>query len=125
MAIAFESEEAARVWVWKMNYEVFMGESASMTFVQNMEFDSFRLPDNLEMFTRYELPLNFKHGKTDVLVCVIALGLKLRRVCRPAHKRRLHRCPMRHLMLLGSFHADDFQLTQVIVFTHCDDDCHR
>ena len=51
--LAFESEEAARVWVWKMNYEVFMGESASMTFVQNMEFDSFRLPDNLEMFTRY------------------------------------------------------------------------
>ena len=51
--LAFESEEAARVWVWKMNYEVFMGEVAHFLYVQNMDFDSFRLPENLEMFTRY------------------------------------------------------------------------
>ena len=51
--LAFESEEAARVWVWKMNYEVFMGEGAHFLYVQNMDFDSFRLPENLEMFTRY------------------------------------------------------------------------
>lgn len=30
-----------------------MGEGAAMLFVQNMDFDSFRLPENLEMFTRY------------------------------------------------------------------------
>lgn len=51
--LAFDSVESARVWVWKMNYEVFMGEGAAMLFVQNMAFDTFRLPENLEMFTRY------------------------------------------------------------------------
>jgi hypothetical protein len=51
--LAFASVENARVWVWKMNYEVFMGEGAAMLFVQNMDSNSFRLPENLEMFTRY------------------------------------------------------------------------
>ena len=39
--LAFESEEAARVWVWKMNYEVFYGEGASMHLCHNMNFGTF------------------------------------------------------------------------------------
>ena len=51
--LAFESEEAARVWVWKMNYEVFYGEGASMHLCHNMSFGTFRLPENLH-FLHYD-----------------------------------------------------------------------
>ena len=51
--IAFASEEAARVWVWKMNYEVFAGEGACFCPVKNMDFVTFRLPNNLDHIVRY------------------------------------------------------------------------
>ena len=68
--LAFESEEAARVWVWKMNYEVFYGEGASMHLCHNMNFGTFRLPENLQHLIEYYI--------NGSLECDGAGGLKLR-----------------------------------------------
>ena len=68
--LAFESEEAARVWVWKMNYEVFYGEGASMHLCHNMSFGTFRLPENLQHLIQY-----YTDGSLE---CDGAGGLKLR-----------------------------------------------
>ena len=68
--LAFESEEAARVWVWKMNYEVFYGEGASMHLCHNMNFGTFRLPENLQHLIQY-----YTDGSLE---CDGAGGLKLK-----------------------------------------------
>ena len=68
--LAFESEEAARVWVWKMNYEVFYGEGASMHLCHNMSFGTFRLPENLQHLIQY-----YTDGSLE---CDGAGGLKLK-----------------------------------------------
>ena len=68
--LAFESEEAARVWVWKMNYEVFYGEGASMHLCHNINFGTFRLPENLQHLIEYYI--------NGSLECDGTGGLKLR-----------------------------------------------
>ena len=36
VCLAFDSEDCARVWCWKLNYDVFYGEGAGMPHIQNM-----------------------------------------------------------------------------------------
>ena len=72
ICIAFASEDAARVWVWKMNYEVFAGEGAQFPYIKNMEsFDTFRLPDNLNHLMRYVVGRRFANVDGEL---VLALG---------------------------------------------------
>ena len=72
ICIAFASEDAARVWVWKMNYEVFAGEGAQFPYIKNMAFDTFRLPDNLDHFMRYVVGRRLSANVDGELV--LALG---------------------------------------------------
>ena len=72
ICIAFASEDAARVWVWKMNYEVFAGEGAQFPYIKNLDFDTFRLPDNLDHLMRYVVGRRFAKNFDGELV--LALG---------------------------------------------------
>ena len=53
VCLAFDSEDAARVWCWKLNYDVFYGEAAGMPHIQNMDYEGFRLTENMNHFMNY------------------------------------------------------------------------